>query len=183
VSGNTESAKTGERFRLEGESWASSNFRRLVLPVVRVTRITASGRRKSLPPWLLSLVVEESFSSDPVCVALLQSCPLGEEPQWLFLTQSSRCVQPFVCHAPVAELGIQTTRPEPSTGDVMDVSSFLSTSPLRITAGNKKRRRTGRSGLLSATILGANDGILSTSSLRPSQPVWLRQRSSTNQGR
>jgi vacuolar iron transporter family protein len=36
---------------------------------------------------------------------------------------------------------------------------------LRILVGNKKRHRTGRIGWLRATVLGANDGILSTSSL------------------
>jgi VIT1/CCC1 family predicted Fe2+/Mn2+ transporter len=35
----------------------------------------------------------------------------------------------------------------------------------RVTLGNKERHRTGRIGWLRATVLGANDGILSTSSL------------------
>lgn len=35
----------------------------------------------------------------------------------------------------------------------------------RITASNTERHRTGRIGWLRATVLGANDGILSTSSL------------------
>jgi vacuolar iron transporter family protein len=35
----------------------------------------------------------------------------------------------------------------------------------RVTLGNKQRHRTGRIGWLRATVLGANDGILSTSSL------------------
>src|SRR6185369_9238724 len=68
-------------------------------------------------------------------------------------------------HLPRA--GARHKRPGSFHGDPVlgGAKSEAGEEPREMPLGNKKQHRTGRTGWLRAAVLGANDGILSTSSL------------------